>query len=476
MAHHSMRRPDSEKFAPTDPAPNETQNVRPTPAPFFSGSKDSAEAKQEHGVVELAAKFAAHGGGKIPPELSGELALDVVLNEIVEQACAATGATGAAIALARGQEMVCRASSGGTAPELGTRLDMHSGLSGACVRSRRMQRCDDALDDPRVDAEVSRELGVRSVVVVPLVQDEEVIGIFEIFSARPAAFGESDERTLELLSGRVLKNAQALQSSLLSPSLEPPQAAFETAAEGTLGYDSLAVRDETDTTGAAGVTIPRLDWLTTLMGGIVIAVAVLMGGVFAMRVGWLKVNGSRRSARAQATVSSPSPEKASNEPTNANGNAKASGPITAANTEVKSPIGESESRQNSMIPEGGLRVYENGKEIFRMAPSEGNATAPHPAKIVKLSSEVAEGNLIRRIEPVYPEAALSQHIQGPVLLDVHISEEGVVEEIRVVNGSSLLAVAAVAAVRQWRFKPRTVDGHPVAMETRITLNFTLPPS
>ena len=66
----------------------------------------------------------------MPADVSGELALDIVLNEIVEQACLATGATGAAIALAHGEEMICRASTGGSAPELGTRLNMNSGLAG----------------------------------------------------------------------------------------------------------------------------------------------------------------------------------------------------------------------------------------------------------------------------------------------------------------------------------------------------------
>jgi hypothetical protein len=72
----------------------------------------------ESDLGELAAKFAAHGGGRVSPELSADLALEIVLNEIVEQACLATGATGAAIVLERGGEWVCRASAGGNAPQL----------------------------------------------------------------------------------------------------------------------------------------------------------------------------------------------------------------------------------------------------------------------------------------------------------------------------------------------------------------------
>src|SRR5271167_3158398 len=100
----------------------------PVPEPKFStlqGSSSGAESD----LGELAALFAAHSGGGLSAEVSTDLALEIVLNEIVEQACLATGATGAAIVLARGDEMVCRASTGNTAPELGARLDDKPGVS-----------------------------------------------------------------------------------------------------------------------------------------------------------------------------------------------------------------------------------------------------------------------------------------------------------------------------------------------------------
>jgi hypothetical protein len=120
-------------------------------APESAGSPRSA-AGFESDLAELAAKFAAHGGESFPADLSAELALEIVLNEIVEQACLATGATGAAVVLERDGEMVCRASSGPTAPELGARQDVASGLSGECIRTGQTQRCDDAQTDPRAES------------------------------------------------------------------------------------------------------------------------------------------------------------------------------------------------------------------------------------------------------------------------------------------------------------------------------------
>ena len=74
----------------------------------------------EWDLGELAAKFAEHGGGRVSPEISADLALQIVLNEIVEQACLATGASGAAIVLERGGEWVCRASAGSKRSAIGS--------------------------------------------------------------------------------------------------------------------------------------------------------------------------------------------------------------------------------------------------------------------------------------------------------------------------------------------------------------------
>jgi TonB family protein len=87
---------------------------------------------------------------------------------------------------------------------------------------------------------------------------------------------------------------------------------------------------------------------------------------------------------------------------------------------------------------------------------------------------VAEGSLLHRVEPEYPEEARQQEIQGLVVLDVHTRLDGTVGEVRLISGQRLLADAAIAAVKQWQFKPRMVQGQPVEMHTTITLNFSLP--
>jgi protein TonB len=102
------------------------------------------------------------------------------------------------------------------------------------------------------------------------------------------------------------------------------------------------------------------------------------------------------------------------------------------------------------------------------------ASAVEPAGIVAVSAEAAEGSLVHRVEPDYPEAARREQMQGPVVLDVRTDRDGAIAEVKVISGQRLLADAAIAAVKQWRFRPRRVKGEPVEMQTQVTLNFRLP--
>ncbi|MFZ0300498.1 MAG: GAF domain-containing protein, partial [Candidatus Sulfotelmatobacter sp.] len=152
------------------------------------------------------------------------------------------GANGAAIALRRGQhnDMLCRASVGPNAPELGALLSMEYGLSGESVRTHKALRCDDTERDPRVNREGCRQLGIASVVVMPIVSEQQVLGVFELFSGKPQAFEERDISALHRLSGMVetaVKHAVATQTL---------PAAEETAyAENQPSSPAAAVETET---------------------------------------------------------------------------------------------------------------------------------------------------------------------------------------------------------------------------------------
>jgi TonB family protein len=256
-------------------------------------------------------------------------------------------------------------------------------------------------------------------------------------------------------------------------------------------YQSLPAQPELEASKAALVVTPRFDWLGALMSSMIVAVVLVMGTAFAMRMGWLKAKGHHHAVRLQTSASAPSgvTETTPGNQTKASLGMPA-GESTTPPNEHKSANRQPESRtEKPRVPEGSLRVYENGREIFRMPPSAGDGTgAPpglksanadsvlEPASIVELSSDAAEGILVRRVEPDYPEQALAQRVQGPVLLNVRIGREGTVQGVKVISGDPRLAEAATTAVRQWRFKPHIVNGAAVEMETEITLNFALPSS
>ncbi len=149
--------------------------------------------------VREALRFPGEDGGKSLSEMA-QRDLDATLQLLAERAQYITGASGAAIALRQGENMVCCASAGPSAPEMGAHLQIDSGLSAESVRSRKILICEDAENDPRVNRESCRTFGIASVVVMPLVREEEVYGVFELLSGRPRAFEERDYVALNRLA------------------------------------------------------------------------------------------------------------------------------------------------------------------------------------------------------------------------------------------------------------------------------------
>ena len=453
------------------------------------------ESKFENKLADLAARFAAQSGGGLPPELSADLALEIVLNEIVEQACLATGATGSAVVLQRDGEMVCRASSGPTAPELGSRLDTTLGLSEECFKTRRSQCCNDVLLDSRVDIEAAARLGVRSVVVMPLLRGSDLMGVIELFSARPYAFGVRDERTLEVLADRALINLEYAAHPLdLCREVEPDAIAVEDHPQPAhplnvlaAPVESLEVSEvEAPPTHAGDAPRRRLDATRFLLGAFVVVCAVLIGLGLGRQWGERNANSQAQPApeTSAAAATSFQPNTAANEGTPKADNHKADNAkadnANAGPSALAAPPARPHSRR---VPPGGLLVLQNGAEVFRLAPTDPardremgtrRLSSPSPESAVDISRTGDDSSLLHRVEPEYPEAARQQSIQGAVVLEVHIGADGAVQEVRVGSGPALLAQAASDAVRQWKFKPYLVNGGPVEMQTRVTLNFRLP--
>lgn len=128
------------------------------------------------------------------------LDLGGVMDLVAHRAQDLTGATGAAVELLEDGEMVYRAVSGSAGGQLGMRLDANKSLSGHCLRIGEAVTCADSETDLRVDRDACRRIGLRSMVVVPLLHDNQALGVLKVLYDRPAAFGEGDIAVLQLLS------------------------------------------------------------------------------------------------------------------------------------------------------------------------------------------------------------------------------------------------------------------------------------
>lgn len=123
-----------------------------------------------------------------------------VMDLVARRVLKLTESSGAIIELAEGDEMVYRAASGSAEGLLGLRLKREASLSGLCVKSMRILKCDDSETDARVDREACRKVGLRSMVVAPLSHLDTVVGVLKIVAPQPDYFTEEHVRILQMMS------------------------------------------------------------------------------------------------------------------------------------------------------------------------------------------------------------------------------------------------------------------------------------
>ena len=125
------------------------------------------------------------------------------LQFVVERARSLSGASAAVIALPEAGEMVYSAASATARVHLGDRYPLAASLGGLCLRERRVLCSEDCAVDSRVDSEICRRIGARSILCVPLVHREEVLGVLSAYASSPQHFDAGDARALELIGGAI---------------------------------------------------------------------------------------------------------------------------------------------------------------------------------------------------------------------------------------------------------------------------------
>ena len=147
--------------------------------------------------IELAARLSAIVATQ-QAVLAAVTDLDHVMKLVVEHTPEATSGTGAVI---EGEELVYHAGSGSAQGHSGLRLSLGNSLSGKAVQEKAIMRCENTEMDPRVDARACRDLGIRSMIIAPLLEGETAVGALKSFSPHTRAFTDLDVYALQLLAG-----------------------------------------------------------------------------------------------------------------------------------------------------------------------------------------------------------------------------------------------------------------------------------
>lgn len=132
-------------------------------------------------------------------------------------------------------------------------------------------------------------------------------------------------------------------------------------------------------------------------------------------------------------------------------------------------------KQDSNIERGfEMQISRAQEEKASNANAPAHLAQPFAPDRIRIKGEAAQANLIHKVQPVYPAAAKTAHVQGTVRLQMVILKDGTPGEITVADSPSTdLSQSALEAVRQWRYRPTLLNGQPVEVLTYVIVNYTL---
>jgi TonB family protein len=434
---------------------------------------------------------------------------EALISATADAARVLTAADGVAIALRSRGAVVCRARSGELAPEVGTPLNLQSGISGECLRSASILLCSDALNDSRVDAEVCRSMGIGSLIAVPLRGAIGTAGILEAFCNRTNAFGEEQIDTLRELAKIAESAYQRERRALEDETLTQLRGARRLSnlfnnkgAESNSTVEISAPSVDDLSTGISGTFSIRKYWV---LGMLVLAVLMVLGVWLSWREPLTDLNDAQRKASSHPT--------AENVPSNPQETAlpglkaavvhkeqdrQASHAVVKPAAVIEAADSGAEEVSTSWMdtPANARRADSRGPSPSRPPSDLGEQIAPPqiaingggpspvaalvadrealPKMDAAISTGVTQGELIHKVEPVYPMQARAQRISGSVVLQITIGTDGTVREMKTISGDSLLAASAREAIRQWRYRPVLLNGKPIEADKQVTVLFKLP--
>jgi len=457
----------------------------PAPTPPWPGESDSPSlSKSSHARTETDSDPVEHESvleALREQVVAGEQDTEVLLDAITVAAQIVTAASGSALGMRRDDFVTCVGRSGETAPEIGARLNEESGISGECLRTGRTLRCADTETDPRVDAEVCRVLRIRSIATVPVRSNNATVGLLEVFSTEPRAFTDEHVAFLSSLAGLAEMacahiDFRALPDAIPTFAQSPP--------------DEV----ESPITSAFWSATPwwqQPKWRYAAAAGVVVI-------AFLSLASWRVLRKPAPDSTAPVANAKPIPVAADaiSSTTIAEQLHKPDpGRVPAENVNsTKPPLVQASKKE---VDEPLVRRFDTAPTAKETAPPQLTDSVPaaEPPQIqvrndasdaisgfasgstamptlgVPVSQGVTPLVLERRVPPTYPAQAVSQRLEGAVVLQAFVDVNGRVDQVTLLSGPPLLGRAAIDAVKQWRYRPSLLNGKPVRAETRITINF-----
>ncbi len=511
--------------------------------------------------------------GRTRGSASDELAL------IAQRAQAFTNASGTAIALSEGSadEIVCRARSGASAPDVGTALRVEGSFTGLCIQSGKELRCDDAETDTRVDTAAIRALGIRSMVVTPIKEENRVVGVLAVFAPTAHAFTITHVAVLKTMADQISlllqkerrtkeEGGQPEPSRPAAPAATPrpvaappsvpapvvvkpavsapaPRAAFPVVSKvepikTTVVADDISTpvalpkREErgaehkTDSRpGLASFDAAASEDKKSGVSLIVLGVAAVAVIGVASTFAYLKMRKPGPPAAPVAQHLPATPNPAAVQPAAAAvapaATTQPSSPVAASSAPAVSRAAENSASSSSRAERVPLRnsVPERSAVAERSAPEKGApepetvALSTAPSKIagaaadsgqtqdaapsltvggasgsgalsalakstasskpsMMTQSDLQPIQVLKRVAPTYPMIARQRRLSGVVVVQAEVGKDGKVSNMQLISGPPVFREAAFEALKQWRFKPATLNGQPIEQATQIRMDFT----
>jgi GAF domain-containing protein len=314
--------------------------------------------------------------------------LVAILSLVASRARSMLRASGAAIALV-GEDtdtMICRASSGDSAPPVGATLRIGSGFSGECVHTAKVLICHDAETDERVDRESCHALGVRSILACPIVASGKAIGLIELFSPDPEAFSENDGGVLHRFAETIFA---AVRRAIASSSTAPATPTQNFAPQGSILFASNAAQKNenenpdgkenqqeeanSDPNQIGGIRLPRAHLVLLMATAATIFMA--LGFILAP---WIQEKLIERDRTSEHTVLASSPTSAD----------------VSKSTAALPSVDSANPKQLREFADQGDPAAENALGLLYAQGDEKHAVRPDEAEAARWFTKAAEHNYV----------------------------------------------------------------------------------